>query len=374
MIEDAGVASVRIRSPLTCEAEEGVCAMCYGRDLARGTMVNVGEAVGIIAAQSIGEPGTQLTMRTFHIGGIAQGGQQSFLEASQPGRVEFRNPNLLKNAAGDFVVMGRNMQVVIMDENGPGAGEPQGRLRHQGLRDRGAGGQAGREALRMGPLHPADHRREGGDGEVRRPRLGPLGARGDRRRHRHDPEDRLRLAHRAARQRPQARDHHRGRGWRTGAQRAGQPGRLHHVGGRDPLGRGRVGGAGGRRRGADPARGRQDQGHHRRSAAGGGTVRGAPSQGPRDHRRDRRLREVRARLQEQAPDHDRARGRDAGARRIHGAQGQAHPGGRRRLRPEGRLHHGRQPRAARHPADHGDRGAGRTTSSTRCRTSTGSRA
>jgi DNA-directed RNA polymerase subunit beta' len=118
MIETASVPSVRIRSPLTCEAEEGVCAMCYGRDLARGTMVNVGEAVGIIAAQSIGEPGTQLTMRTFHIGGIAQGGQQSFLEASQPGKIEFRNPNLLKNAAGDFVVMGRNMQVVIIDENG----------------------------------------------------------------------------------------------------------------------------------------------------------------------------------------------------------------------------------------------------------------
>jgi len=118
MIETADVASVRIRSPLTCEAEEGVCAMCYGRDLARGTMVNTGEAVGIIAAQSIGEPGTQLTMRTFHIGGIAQGAQQSFLEASQPGKIEFRNPNLLKNAAGDQVVMGRNMQIAIIDENG----------------------------------------------------------------------------------------------------------------------------------------------------------------------------------------------------------------------------------------------------------------
>ena len=118
MIEAAGVTSLRIRSPLTCEAEEGVCAMCYGRDLARGTIVNVGEAVGIIAAQSIGEPGTQLTMRTFHIGGIAQGGQQSFLETSQPGRIEFRNPNLLKNAAGDLVVMGRNMQIAVMDENG----------------------------------------------------------------------------------------------------------------------------------------------------------------------------------------------------------------------------------------------------------------
>ena len=117
-IEKAGLQTVRIRSPLTCEAEEGVCAMCYGRDLARGTMVNEGEAVGIIAAQSIGEPGTQLTMRTFHIGGIAQGGQQSFQEASQEGRIEFRNANLLKNAAGEMIVMGRNMQLVIVDDNG----------------------------------------------------------------------------------------------------------------------------------------------------------------------------------------------------------------------------------------------------------------
>jgi DNA-directed RNA polymerase subunit beta' len=81
-VETAGVTTVAIRSPLTCEAEEGVCATCYGRDLARGTKVNTGEAVGIIAAQSIGEPGTQLTMRTFHIGGVAQGGQQSFQEAN----------------------------------------------------------------------------------------------------------------------------------------------------------------------------------------------------------------------------------------------------------------------------------------------------
>jgi DNA-directed RNA polymerase subunit beta' len=117
-INTAGVASARIRSPLTCEAEEGVCAMCYGRDLARGTMVNIGEAVGIIAAQSIGEPGTQLTMRTFHIGGIAQGGQQSFLEASQEGRIEFRNANLLANVNGEQIVMGRNMSIAIIDENG----------------------------------------------------------------------------------------------------------------------------------------------------------------------------------------------------------------------------------------------------------------
>jgi DNA-directed RNA polymerase subunit beta' len=117
-IEDAALATVKIRSPLTCEAEEGVCATCYGRDLARGTIVNIGEAVGIIAAQSIGEPGTQLTMRTFHIGGIAQGGQQSFVEASQPGKVELRNPALLEKETGELLVMGRNMQVAIIDDNG----------------------------------------------------------------------------------------------------------------------------------------------------------------------------------------------------------------------------------------------------------------
>ena len=117
-IEAANVPSMRIRSPLTCEAEEGVCAQCYGRDLARGTRVNVGEAVGIIAAQSIGEPGTQLTMRTFHIGGIAQGGQQSFQEAGSDGKITFTNANLLKNAVGEQIVMGRNMQLTISDDDG----------------------------------------------------------------------------------------------------------------------------------------------------------------------------------------------------------------------------------------------------------------
>ncbi|CAN0049711.1 unnamed protein product, partial [Chrysoparadoxa australica] len=117
-VDEFAVQSMRIRSPLTCEAEEGVCAMCYGRDLARGTMVNTGEAVGIIAAQSIGEPGTQLTMRTFHIGGVAQGGQQSFLEASQEGTIVFENAQTLENASGQMLVMGRNMKLIIQDENG----------------------------------------------------------------------------------------------------------------------------------------------------------------------------------------------------------------------------------------------------------------
>ncbi|WP_294623758.1 DNA-directed RNA polymerase subunit beta' [uncultured Roseovarius sp.] len=116
-VEEAAVQTARIRSPLTCEAEDGVCAMCYGRDLARGTMVNTGEAVGIIAAQSIGEPGTQLTMRTFHIGGVAQGGQQSFQEAGQAGTISFENAQTLENSSGDMLVMNRNMQIRIMGEN-----------------------------------------------------------------------------------------------------------------------------------------------------------------------------------------------------------------------------------------------------------------
>ncbi len=118
LLEEAGVQKMRIRSPLTCEAEEGVCAMCYGRDLARGTLVNQGEAVGIIAAQSIGEPGTQLTMRTFHIGGIAQGGQQSFQEAGAEGLIAFRNASILQNSAGENIAVGRNMQLAIVSPEG----------------------------------------------------------------------------------------------------------------------------------------------------------------------------------------------------------------------------------------------------------------
>ncbi|WP_108260221.1 DNA-directed RNA polymerase subunit beta' [Mangrovicoccus ximenensis] len=119
LIEAARIQTMQIRSPLTCDTEDGVCAKCYGRDLARGTPVNIGEAVGIIAAQSIGEPGTQLTMRTFHIGGVAQGGgQQSFQESSQAGRVELRNPNLMTAANGDILVMGRNLVLAIVGETG----------------------------------------------------------------------------------------------------------------------------------------------------------------------------------------------------------------------------------------------------------------
>jgi len=117
VVEKAGVEAVKIRSVLTCESHIGVCGHCYGRDLARGTPVNIGEAVGVIAAQSIGEPGTQLTMRTFHIGGAAQrGAEQSMVEASHEGTVTVRNRNVVMNSQGVPVVMSRNCEIVLVDD------------------------------------------------------------------------------------------------------------------------------------------------------------------------------------------------------------------------------------------------------------------
>jgi len=118
LIEEANVQAIKIRSVLTCEAQNGVCAACYGRDLARGTPVNMGEAVGVIAAQSIGEPGTQLTMRTFHIGGTAQVADNSYIETNHSGTVKIVNRNVVKDSNGVLVVMGRNVQVLVIDEHG----------------------------------------------------------------------------------------------------------------------------------------------------------------------------------------------------------------------------------------------------------------
>lgn len=117
-IEALSTPAVKIRSPLVCEAKLGVCAKCYGRDLARGTPVNIGEAVGVIAAQSIGEPGTQLTMRTFHIGGAAQLNEQSNLEAPVDGKAEFRDLRLIEDQRGRRVVLSRSGEIAIMDMDG----------------------------------------------------------------------------------------------------------------------------------------------------------------------------------------------------------------------------------------------------------------
>ena len=118
-ILDAGIDSIKIRSVLTCQAKFGVCSMCYGRDLASGEIVEKGEAIGIIAAQSIGEPGTQLTMRTFHIGGAASKVvEQTVLEAKNSGTVKFININTVKNREGLLIVMNRNGSISIVDSRG----------------------------------------------------------------------------------------------------------------------------------------------------------------------------------------------------------------------------------------------------------------
>jgi len=118
-VQATGVERVKIRSVLTCEAKRGVCALCYGRNLASGRLVELGEATGVIAAQSIGEPGTQLTMRTFHIGGTASRvSEQSRVDAKNAGIVRFLNLITVRAKSGDLVVMNRNGQIIIVDEKG----------------------------------------------------------------------------------------------------------------------------------------------------------------------------------------------------------------------------------------------------------------
>ena len=118
-IEESGIENVQLRSPLTCKTQRGVCVKCYGRDLSRGNTVNLGEAVGIIAAQSIGEPGTQLTMRTFHLGGTASRAvEQSVHTARHEGELKLRETTTVLNKGGKLTVMGRNGEAVIVDNSG----------------------------------------------------------------------------------------------------------------------------------------------------------------------------------------------------------------------------------------------------------------
>jgi len=122
-IDNAGIEKVNIRSVLTCRSKHGVCAMCYGRDLAHGHLVNIGEVVGIVAAQSIGEPGTQLTMRTFHIGGTAKFDEHSTLEARHDGVIKFVNLSTVKTKENEFVVMRRHGEVHVLDEQNRSRGK-----------------------------------------------------------------------------------------------------------------------------------------------------------------------------------------------------------------------------------------------------------
>ena len=118
-IADAAISKIKIRSVMMCQARRGVCAHCYGMDLARGSLVAVGGAVGVIAAQSIGEPGTQLTMRTFHVGGTVSGLlEQAVYKAKQEATVQLRNARIIKNRAGEFVVMSRKAKMALLNPEG----------------------------------------------------------------------------------------------------------------------------------------------------------------------------------------------------------------------------------------------------------------
>jgi DNA-directed RNA polymerase subunit beta' len=284
VITTGGVQELKIRSVLTCEAANGVCGACYGRDLARGTPVNMGEAVGVIAAQSIGEPGTQLTMRTFHIGGAAQISEQSFIESNFDGKIKFKGKNIAKNSDNEVVAMVRNMVVAVVDPDGTE------RAHHRipyGARLRVEDGDKIKRGQRIAEWDPYTRpiltEVEGDiafedlvDGLSMSEQLDESS--GDR--------DQVRQ------QDPQARSR-----WRSPLPACG---RCDHLG---RSGRPREGG---RRYCAYSDGERQDSRHHRRSAAGGGAVRSAQAEGSRNHRRDRRNGAVRQGLQEQAPHHDRA--------------------------------------------------------------------
>ncbi len=234
-INAAGIQEVKIRSVLTCETADGVCGTCYGRDLARGTPVNMGEAVGVIAAQSIGEPGTQLTMRTFHIGGAAQIADQSFIESNFEGTVRTRNRNVARNSDGDLIAMARNMAVVIVGADGHERAVHRIQYGATLKVDEGDTGEARPAHRRVGPLHPPDRHRGGRRHRLRGSRRGSS-VRGDGGR---------------------VDGHHQARRHRLARQPAfGRPASRY----RDPGRQGQDHQAAARRRGALPAAGR----HHRR--------------------------------------------------------------------------------------------------------------
>jgi DNA-directed RNA polymerase subunit beta' len=186
-IETAGIDEVKVRSVLTCEGDNhGICGKCYGRDLARGTSVNIGEAIGVMAAQSIGEPGTQLTMRTFHIGGAAQrGAERSSVEANIESTVEIRNKNIVKNSEGVPIVMGRNTEIILKDKKGAEKAAhriPYGaRLTGRGWRK----GESRPENGRVGSVHASGPHGKRRRCAFLRPRRGRFRHRTDGRSHRY---------------------------------------------------------------------------------------------------------------------------------------------------------------------------------------------
>ncbi len=355
-IEKAQVQEVRIRSVLTCETETGVCAKCYGRDLARGTRVNIGEAVGVIAAQSIGEPGTQLTMRTFHIGGTANLVDQSFVDSNFNGKVKIKNRAMVKDGQGRVVAMGRTMSLVIVDQSGKELAThkiPYGARLHV---DEGDEVKRGTKLAQWDPytrpiLTEATGKVEFEDliegASVREQTDEVKGT-----------TNRVIVDWRATPRGAELKPAHRRQG-REGQAHQGGPRRrcpLSALGRGHSLGRAGSGREGGRRAGAHPAVVGQVGRHHGRSAARGGALRGAASQGSRDHRGDLGHDRVRQGLQEQAAYQHQARRRERRAGRVSDPAREEPRRPARRSHRARRLHLRRQSGAARHPGDQGRRG------------------
>ena len=367
-VQEGGIEKVKIRSVLTCAARRGVCARCYGRDLATGRLVELGQAVGVIAAQSIGEPGTQLTMRTFHIGGTASRvSEQNTLDARHAGRGSLRGSAGRRDAqgvegGGQLIVMNRNGSLVIKDEKG------RDRERYPivyGARLKVRDGQKveqGQTHRRVGSVHLLDPHRGAGHRQVQGHHRGPHRPRGSRRGHRPVAVHHRRLAGREE----AADDRDQGQERQDGAQ-------VPHAVARAPHGAGRRDRGSRRRAGQDPARDDEDEGHHRRSAARGRAVRGAQAEGSGGHLRDRRHGQGRRRRQGPAQADHRSRRRQRAAR-VCAAARRARQRARGRAGARGRAADGRPEQPARHPAGARARRSCRSTWSTKSRRSTGCRA
>ena len=355
-LQQAGIQEVKIRSALTCELVNGICGKCYGRDLARGTPVNHGEAVGVIAAQSIGEPGTQLTMRTFHIGGAAQINEQSFIESNFDGKVTIKNKAIAKNSEGHLIAMVRNMVVAVVDADGTE------RATHRiqyGARMRVDEGDMVKRGQRIAEWDP-----------YTRPVLteveGTIGfedlVEGQSISETLDESTgiakRVVIDWRTSRGGADLRPAIVVKGKDGKILKLARGGEARYMLSVDAILSVDVGREGQDRRypRAYLDRKREDPRHHRRSAAGRGTVRGPQAEGCGDHRGNRRHHPLRPRLQEQAPHLDRADGQERGDARVPDPEGQAHPSAGRRHRRKGRFHRRGQSGAARHSGDQGHRG------------------
>ena len=298
-VQEGGIEKVKIRSVLTCAARRGVCTRCYGRDLATSRLVELGQAVGVIAAQSIGEPGTQLTMRTFHIGGTA-----SRVSEQKHDRRQALGRSPLPEPAGGRDSQGRGARPADCHEpqrvarrggrKGARSRALPDRLRRTAEGEGRPEGRAGADDRRVGPVHFLDPDRGPWRHQIQGHHRRRHGSRGGRRSNRP-----LAVHHRRLPRREEAADDRD-----QGQVRQDHP-QVPHAVARAPDGAGRRAGGGGRRARQDSTRDHQDEGHHGRPAARGGALRGAQAARPGRHFRDRRHGQGRRGCQGPAQGHHR---------------------------------------------------------------------